>query len=124
MGAGGFDARPFQGKGRIMRRKIMLGIAVGAILALGSAGGAFAGEYNANGEATGARSNANSPCSFSGLEDQESDGSGVLRGVVQNWGHFDLAPHKDISLHGGGASEVYLEGFGEWGCNGHTHGQK
>ena len=62
-----------------MRRNIMLGIAVGTVLALGAAGGAFAGEYNANGEATGARSNANSPCAFSGLEDHETDGSGAQR---------------------------------------------
>ncbi|MDR7185426.1 hypothetical protein J2X85_002460 [Microbacterium trichothecenolyticum] len=107
-----------------MRRKIMLGIAVGAVLVFGSAGGAFAGEYNANGEATGARSNANSPCAFSGLEDHETDGSGVTPGTTQNWGQFDQAARKAFSLHGGGASEVNIPGLGEWGCNGHTQGQK
>ncbi|MFB7893244.1 hypothetical protein ACFC1I_13655 [Microbacterium sp. NPDC056044] len=110
-----------------MRRKIMLGIAVGAVLVFGSAGGAFAGEYNANGQATGARSNANSPCAFSGLEDHESDGSGVERGETQNWGQFDQAVRKAVSQRGGGAADVVLttpEGELAWGCNAHLHGQK
>ncbi|MEV4687733.1 hypothetical protein [Microbacterium sp. LWH3-1.2] len=107
-----------------MRRKIMLGFAVGAVIVLGSAGGAFAGEFNANGDPTGARSNANSPCSFSGLEDHESDGSEVERGVTQNWGQFDQADRKALSLNGGGASDVVIPELGEWGCNAHLHGQK
>ncbi|MDQ7878862.1 hypothetical protein Q9R08_12800 [Microbacterium sp. QXD-8] len=107
-----------------MRRKIMLGFAVGAVIVLGSAGGAFAGEFNGNGEPTGGPSHANSPCVYSGLEDHETDGSGVEPGETQNWGQFDQEVRKAVSLHGGGASEVYIPELGEWGCNGHTQGIK
>ena len=107
-----------------MRRNFMLGVAVGAVIVLGSAGGAFAGEFNGNGDPTGGPSHANSPCAYSGLEDHETDGSGVEPGTTQNWGQFDQADRKAFSERGGGASDVLIPGLGEWGCNANLHGMK
>ena len=102
-----------------MRKNILLGVAVGAVLVFGSAGGAFAGEIGGHGQDTGGPSHANSPCTFSGLEDG-AEGGDAGPGNVQNWGHT-----KDIegvvSTHGA-SSAMTPEGV--WGCNGHTYSMK
>ena len=95
----------------------MLGIAVGAVIALGSAGGAFAGEINGNGDPTPARDNARSLCVFSGLEDFDLE-EPVSPGTVQNWGTVPKELRDQVSVHG--AAQVDLFGFEE-GCNAHLY---
>ena len=76
-----------------MRKNILLGMAVGAILVLGSAGGAFAGEVNGKGEPNRGGDKAHSACVYSGLEDGSEDPEGPSGpGTVQNWGHTKNAP--------------------------------
>ena len=78
-----------------MRKNILLGMAVGAVLVFGSAGGAFAGENGGNGQPTGGPSHANSPCTYSGLEDGAEARRHAGPGNVQNWGHT-----KDSAVRG------------------------
>ena len=106
-----------------MRKNILLGVAVGAVLILGSAGGAFAGERGGNGELTQGPPHANSPCSWSGLEDGEEGGEGGP-GITQNWGQIPQELRKDVSLRGRGAADVVIPGEGAWGCTANRHGQK
>lgn len=98
-----------------MRKNILLGAAVGAVLVFGSAGGAFAGEIGGHGQDTHGPANSNSPCAFSGLQDEPFN-----PGTVQNWGHT-----KDVegvvSTHGASSA---LTPEGVWGCNAHTYGMK
>ena len=68
-----------------MRRPVLLGIAVGAVIVLGSAGGAVAGERGGDGHETPAGDKARSLCAFSGLDDMDFEAP-VQPGVVQNWG--------------------------------------
>jgi hypothetical protein len=100
-----------------MRKNILLGAALGALLILGSAGGAFAGEKGGNGEYTQGPLHAKSACSYSGLEDG-AEGGTPGPGNVQNWGHTKDVPGVSTTR---GASDVYVPGIGEWGCNAHLH---
>lgn len=103
-----------------MRRPMLLGIAVGAVIVLGSAGGAFAGEVGGNGQETSGPANSRSLCAFSGLEDfdglQPPD-----PGVVQNWGHIPKELRKAWSDRG---AAVVNTPFGEEGCNAHMYPNK
>lgn len=101
------------GKGRKMRRSIFLGVAVGTVIVLGSAGGAFAGEIGGSGKDTPAGDKARSACAFSGLEDYDNT-QPPTPGVVQNWGHIPQEARKMFSTRG--ASQVSTP-FGEEGCN-------
>jgi hypothetical protein len=93
----------------------------------GSAAAAFAGEVTGNGKLSQGAIHANSPCAFSGLNDQspEEGGSGVVQpGEVQNWGHTRGTPVVISAPRG--ASDLVIDfggGTFEWGCNGHLHGQ-
>ncbi|WP_442575138.1 hypothetical protein ACSBPH_15105 [Microbacterium sp. F51-2R] len=104
----------------MMRKKLMLGIAVGTMLALGGAGGAFAGEIGGNGQETQGPSHANSACVYSGLEDG-SEGGPSGPGVTQNWGQIPQELRKAWSTRG--ASQVNTP-FGEEGCNAHLYPSK
>ncbi len=99
------------------KSKAIFGAAVCAASIVSVGASAFAGEVTGSGKGgpagdgvTGAYTNGNSPCLFSGLEDDP-----VVPGTVQNWGHV-----KD-SAGGGGANDV--ESW-DWGCNAHDFGLK
>lgn len=96
----------------------MLGVAVGAVIALGSAGGAFAGEIGGHGQEPQGPNNSASLCAFSGLEDFD-DLAPVDPGVVQNWGHIPQEARKAFSDRG--AAQVVIPGLGEEGCNAHLY---
>jgi len=100
-----------------MRKNILMGAALGTLLVLGSAGGAFAGENNGNGDPTQGPLHANSFCSFSGLQDG-AEGGTAGPGNVQNWGHTKDIPGV-VTVRG--ASDVFVPGVGDWGCNAHLH---
>ena len=102
-------------KGREMRRSILLGAALGALLVVGSAGGAFAGEIGGNGEVTPAGEKANSYCAFSGLQDFDLL-KPVEPGAVQNWGQIPKATRDAWSVKG---AAVVNNPFGPDGCNAH-----
>jgi len=104
----------------MMRNKLILGIAVGTMLALGGAGGAFAGEVGGHGQDTQGPAHAKSLCAFSGLEDG-SEGGPSGPGVTQNWGQIPQELRKMWSTHG--ASQVSTP-FGEEGCNAHMYPNK
>lgn len=112
-----------------MGRRLMLGITVGAVLVLGSASGAFAGEVGGNGQTTGAYYNSNSECAFSGLEDGSEDpGAPSGPGSTQNWGHTKDQPlPPGITLTSKGAAVVTVttpQGTFSFGCNAHQFGRK
>lgn len=109
-----------QGKGSKMRRPMLLGIAVGTVIVLGSAGGAFAGERGGSGKETPAGDKARSLCAFSGLEDMDFEAP-VDPGVVQNWGHIPKEIRDMFSVRG--AAEVATP-FGEEGCNANLYPNK
>ena len=96
-----------------MRRRILLGVAVGAVIALGSAGGAFAGARRGAGPDTppGAKARAASAGSRREGKDVEAP---VDPGVVQNWGHIPREVRKMFSDRG---AAVVESPFGEDGCN-------
>jgi len=115
--------------GEAMLRKATIAAAVCAVaLVGGTASAAFAGEVTGNGKPAQGSANANSPCAFSGLNDQapEEGGSGVVQpGEVQNWGHTKGTPAVVSAPRG--ASDLVVDFGGgnfEWGCNAHLHGQK
>jgi len=96
-------------------------IAAAAIVVVGAGmgGTAFAGESTGSGRGgpnpelpgkTGAYTNSNSECSFSGLEDND-DLSPTVPGVTQNWGQI-------VSQAGP------LGGVPGQACNGHLAGRK
>jgi hypothetical protein len=105
-------------------KKLLCAVAVCATAVVGvGASAAYAGEVGGNGEPV--TIHANSPCAFSGLEDQ-NPGSGVVQpGEVQNWGHTKGTP-ADVSSPRGASDLIADFGGGsfEWGCNGHLHGLK
>jgi len=109
-------------------KKYLLAAAIVAAVAGLTPSAAFAGEVTGNGKAAQGAVNANSPCAFSGLNDQDpaEGGSGVVQpGEVQNWGHTRGTPAVISAPRG--ASDVIVDFGGgnfEWGCNGHLHGQK
>ena len=66
-----------------MRRSMLVLVAV-LVTAVVGTGSALAGEINGNGKPTAAPANANSECSFSGLDDPDNDGFVH----TQNWGQL------------------------------------
>ena len=101
-------------------RRMLVAAAICAVGTLGVAAPAFAGEVTGGGRGgpagdgvTGMVANGNSPCGFSGLEDDPLD-----PGTVQNWGHT-----KDF-VGGGGAAGPIETPFGEDGCNARDFGRK
>ncbi len=95
-----------------------------AVLAF-AASSAFAGEITGNGKLK--EVHGNSPCAFSGQEDQQwytDDSDSTLKSNPtkgdpahsQNWGHV-----KQASGLTGGANSVPAV---EWGCNAHLYGLK
>lgn len=95
-----------------VRTRAILGAGVcAALVAMGGAGAASAGEITGNGEAI--TMHARSLCAFSGLEDEPHD-----PGTVQNWGHVKRA----FGLTGGANS--VMTPFGEEGCNAHLYPAK
>ena len=81
------------------------------MLAAVSAGSAFAGEITGNGKPTAAPANANSECSFSGLDDPDAD----VFGRTQNWGQLSKE------------QRAFLESIDQtpWqACNGHLSPRK
>ena len=92
-----------------------------------SAGAGFAGEMTGSGKyiagSEAAPLHGNSPCAFSGLNDNYvlgndlPDDDGFTKN--QNWGHL-----KQIHDLTGGANEVQLAPDFTWGCNGNEFGTK
>ncbi|TDN88490.1 hypothetical protein [Microbacterium sp. BK668] len=103
-----------------MHKKWMLGVAVGTVLALGGAGGAFAGEIGGNGQETQGPAHAKSLCVYSGLEDG-SEGGPSGPGNTQNWGQIPQELRKAWSDRG---AAVVSTPFGEEGCNAHLYPAK
>jgi hypothetical protein len=111
----------------MMGKRLMLGITVGAVLVLGSASGAFAGEVGGSGKPAQGAANAKSECAFSGLEDgSENPDAPSGPGSTQNWGHSrEFA--AEIGATGHGASELTVttpEGTFSFGCNAHVFPMK
>jgi hypothetical protein len=111
-------------RGKI-RGKALLGAAFCAASVVGmGAGSAFAGEVTGSGQGgpteipgvTGAPSNGNSSCLFSGLEDDEPP---TGPGNVQNWGHV-----KKANGLSGGANGPIPGPHGDDGCNARDFGRK
>ena len=107
-----------------MRRVLAVAACAVAVVALG-AGSAFAGEITGNGTLKDVH--GNSPCAFSGQEDEQwyTDDSDTMlkpeptRGDPahsQNWGHTKQA----LGLTGG-ANDVPAA---DWGCNARDFGLK
>jgi hypothetical protein len=107
---------------RMRYSKTVAGVAICAASVMGvSAGSVFAGEVNGNGGPTGIWGNANSPCAFSGLEDN-NPGTGEVdpsSGETQNWGH--TRGHIDGAK---GANGPIDGPEGETGCNANDYGLK
>lgn len=108
-----------------MLKKQLLGVAICAATVLGTGASAFAGESTGSGTGgpggdgkTGAYTNSNSNCAFSGLEDDPLE-----PGTVQNWGHS-----KDFIIENGlggpGANGPIQGPFGPDGCNARDFGRK
>jgi hypothetical protein len=99
-------------------------IAVFSIVAMSST--ALAGEVTGSGKQKVVK--GNSPCAFSGLDDQDpAEGLGgvPIPGEVQNWGHTKGAPVVVSAPRG--ASDLVLDfGGGPFpsGCNAHLYGEK
>jgi hypothetical protein len=95
---------------RVIRRGILVLVVV-LIAAVVGAGSAFAGEITGNGKPTSAPENANSECSFSGLDDPDADG--FVR--TQNWGQLSKEEREFLGSIG----------VAPWTlCNGHLDPQK
>ena len=94
-----------------MKIRTSIVVLVVALFAAFGAGSAFAGEITGNGKPTAAPDNANSECSFSGLDDPDNDGFVH----TQNWGQ--LSPEARAFL----ASIGVTPGTA---CNGHLSPQK
>lgn len=93
-----------------LRRGIL--VLVTALVAAGIAtGSAIAGEITGNGKPTAAPANANSECSFSGLDDPDDDGFVH----TQNWGQLSTEQRAFL------ASIGVTPGMA---CNGHLNPQK
>jgi hypothetical protein len=86
-----------------------------AVLIVGAAGAASAGEITGNGKPTHGPAHANSICAFSGLEDGDGAGfPGPGGAPPQNWGHSK-------EFFGATPAERKASGFqpGD-SCNGHS----
>ena len=66
-----------------------------AILLVGAAGTASAGEVDGNGQPTGAVGNARSICMYSGLDDGSEGGTGGPGNPPQNWGQIPKEVRDD-----------------------------
>jgi hypothetical protein len=108
-----------------MRKRLFVGAVTATVMMTLGTGTAFAGEITGNGELKPV--NGNSPCAFSGQEDQQwfttdediTPVDNPVKGVPahsQNWGHV-----KQATGLTGGANSVPEIG---WGCNGHEFGLK
>jgi hypothetical protein len=104
----------------------LAGAAIAALSIVAMSSTALAGEVTGSGKHKEVK--GNSPCAFSGLNDQDpaEGGAGVvIPGEVQNWPQFKStgfvvsAPRgaSDVVINFGGGDEA-------WGCNGHIYGQK
>jgi hypothetical protein len=92
-------------------RRAMLALVAVLIAAAVGTGSAFAGEITGNGKATAAPDNANSECSFSGLDDPDDDGFVH----TQNWGQIPKEQREFLASIG----------VAPWTlCNGHLSPQK
>jgi hypothetical protein len=96
-------------------RLFVAAVSVVAMMAFGTSA-AFAGEFDGNGEPTNGPANANSPCVFSGLEDEP-----FQPGTTQSWGQIVSAAGGHL---GGANSQFVPEVGGLWGCNAHLYGLK
>ena len=93
-----------------LRRGIL--VLATALVAAGIAtGSAFAGEITGNGKPTAAPANANSECSFSGLDDPDDDGFVH----TQNWGSLSKEQRAFLASIGVTPGAA---------CNGHLNPQK
>ena len=92
-------------------RRSMLVLVVALVAAALGTGSAFAGEITGNDKPTAAPDNANSECSFSGLDDPDDDGFVH----TQNWGQ--LSEEARAFLASIGVAPWTL-------CNGHLNPQK
>lgn len=92
-------------------KRLGVGLATAAVLVAMSAGAALAGEVTGTGEPTPISDyQANSICSFSGLNDGNPP-PGRTAAHVQNWGQIDKATRdflRTVGAHPGDA------------CNGHS----
>lgn len=112
-----------------MGTRAIMGVVFAAASVVGFAGTAAAGEVTGsekggpNGDGvTGAKANGNSPCLFSGLEDNDGAGVDPSSGETQNWGHvkqFLRSIGEDVK--GANSVEVFGE---EDGCNARDFGRK
>lgn len=92
-------------------RRSILVLAVAMVAAAFGTSSAFAGEITGNGKPTAAPNNANSECSFSGLDDPDADGFVH----TQNWG--SLSKEQRDFLASIGVAPWTL-------CNGHLNPQR
>ena len=93
-----------------MKRSILM-LVVALVAAVVGSGSAFAGEITGNGKPTAAPENANSECSFSGLDDPDDDGFVH----TQNWGQLSKEQREFLASIG----------VAPWTlCNGHLSPQK
>jgi len=92
-------------------RMFVLSLVMALAVAMIATGSAFAGEITGNGKPTAAPANANSECSFSGLDDPDDDGFVH----TQNWGQLSKEQRAFL------ASIGVTPGMA---CNGHLNPQK
>ena len=86
-------------------------LVVAFVAAAFSTASAFAGEITGNGKPTAAPENANSECSFSGLDDPHNDGFVH----TQNWGQLSKEAREFLASIGVTPGTA---------CNGHLSPQK
>lgn len=91
--------------------RALLALMIVLVAAAVATSSAFAGEITGNGKPTAAPDNANSECSFSGLDDPDDDGFAH----TQNWG--SLSKEQRAFLASIGVAPWTL-------CNGHLNPQK
>ena len=95
----------------VQTRRATLALMVVLVAAAAGASSAFAGEITGNGKPTAAPENANSECSFSGLDDPDDDGFVH----TQNWGQLSKEQREFLASIG----------VAPWTlCNGHLSPQK
>jgi hypothetical protein len=98
-------------KAAVEMRRGILALVVVLVAAAVGASSAFAGEITGNGKPTAAPENANSECSFSGLDDPDDDGFVH----TQNWGQIPKEQREFLASIG----------VAPWTlCNGHLSPQK
>ena len=98
-------------KAGVETRRMILALVVVLVAAAVGTGSAFAGEITGNDKPTAAPANANSECSFSGLDDPDDDGFVH----TQNWGQLSKEAREFLASIG----------VAPWTlCNGHLSPQK